>query len=70
MSEKLMGPGYWYAKHGRSVEPRQTVYIETWVAEEIKMEAARQERSVSWIMQRAWALAKAELRRMPGAQKV
>lgn len=34
--------------------------------QEIKDEAVRQDRSLSWIMQRAWKIARAEIKAIPG----
>jgi uncharacterized small protein (TIGR04563 family) len=35
--------------------------------EEINGEAARLERSLSWVVQRAWKVARAEIRELPGS---
>ena len=34
--------------------------------EETKLEAARQDRSISWIIQTAWRIAREDMRRYPG----
>lgn len=46
---------------------RQCLYIEMGLLDEIRAEAHRQDRSLSWIMQRAWAAARTQLNAMPGA---
>lgn len=46
---------------------RQCLYIELALLEEIRSEAFRQDRSLSWIVQRAWAAARSQMRAMPGA---
>ena len=46
---------------------RQCLYIEVGLLEEIREEAFRQDRSLSWIMQRAWVAARAQVSSTPGA---
>lgn len=36
-------------------------------AEELRAEAKRLERSMSWVIQRAWQIAREEIRKMPSA---
>ena len=42
-----------------------TLYFRDEVLAETQREAVRQDRSISWIIQAAWRLARAELRAMP-----
>lgn len=42
-----------------------TLYFRDEVLAETQREAVRQDRSISWIIQAAWKLARAELRAMP-----
>jgi uncharacterized small protein (TIGR04563 family) len=42
-----------------------TLYFRDDVLAETQREAVRQDRSISWIIQAAWKLARAELRAMP-----
>ncbi len=44
-----------------------TLYFNAAMLAETQKEALRQDRSVSWIIQAAWRLAREEIRRMPGA---
>jgi uncharacterized small protein (TIGR04563 family) len=44
---------------------KQSLYFPAKMLEEIQAEASRQDRSLSWVMQQAWRLAKGELRAMP-----
>ena len=44
-----------------------TLYFNAAMLAETQKEALRQDRSVSWIIQAAWRLARDEIRRMPGA---
>lgn len=46
---------------------KQSLYFPAEMLEEIKAEAARLDRSVSWLVQRAWKRARAQVRGMPGA---
>lgn len=48
-------------------QQRQCLYIQVELLDEIRAEASRQERSLSWVIQRAWALARRRLNAMPGA---
>jgi uncharacterized small protein (TIGR04563 family) len=49
----------------KSDKRKQSLYFPNEQLDEIKAEANRLDRSLSWIMQRAWSLAKAEIRKMP-----
>lgn len=44
---------------------KQSLYFPDEMLREIQEEALRQDRSLSWIVQMAWKLARAEIRRMP-----
>jgi uncharacterized small protein (TIGR04563 family) len=44
---------------------KQSLYFPEVMLQEIQREAARLDRSLSWVMQRAWKLARAELRKLP-----
>ena len=49
----------------RTDKRKQSVYIPEAMLSEIKREAERQERSLSWIMQRAWKIARGEIMKTP-----
>jgi len=49
---------------------KQSLYFPENLLEEIKEEAIRQDRSLSWIIQRAWLVAREELRRIPSTMEV
>jgi uncharacterized small protein (TIGR04563 family) len=53
---------------GVSVKTKQSLYMESQVWEEIEREAQRLERSSSWIVQAAWAVARERLRAFPGSE--
>jgi len=42
-----------------------TLYFSSGLLEETQREAIRQDRSISWIIQAAWRLAREEVRRLP-----
>jgi uncharacterized small protein (TIGR04563 family) len=46
---------------------KQSLYFPASMLEEIKKEASRLDRSMSWVVQRAWKIARAEIGRTPGA---
>ncbi len=49
---------------------KQSLYFPEDMLDEIQREATRQDRSLSWIVQQAWKVARAELRRMPSPNDV
>lgn len=44
---------------------KQSLYFPEAMLQEIKDEAARLDRSLSWIVQRAWKLARTDIKRIP-----
>lgn len=44
---------------------KQSLYFPETMLEEIKAEAVRLDRSLSWVVQRAWKLAKGEIAKIP-----
>jgi uncharacterized small protein (TIGR04563 family) len=49
---------------------KQSLYFPEEMLEEIQREATRQDRSLSWIVQQAWKVARADIRRMPSVNDV
>ena len=49
---------------------KQSLYFPESMLQEIQQEAARLDRSLSWVMQRAWKVACAELRKLPSVDDV
>ncbi|MCP3164341.1 TIGR04563 family protein [Myxococcus qinghaiensis] len=49
---------------------KQSLYFPEDMLEEIQREATRQDRSLSWIVQQAWKVARAEIRKMPSVNDV
>ena len=54
----------------QSDKRKQSLYFPKQMLLEIQQEAARLDRSLSWVMQRAWRLAKAEIRKLPSVNDV
>jgi len=44
---------------------RQALYFPAEMLEELQHESHRQDRSISWLIQQAWKIGRAEMRRMP-----
>ena len=44
---------------------KQSLYFPEKMLEEIKREALRQDRSLSWIVQRAWTISRDEIKKFP-----
>ena len=49
-----------------AAKKKLTLYFPEDMLEETKLEAARQDRSISWIIQTAWRIAREDMRRYPG----
>ena len=49
---------------------KQSLYFPESMLTEIKEEAARLDRSLSWIVQRAWKLARTEIKKLPSVNDV
>ncbi|MCI0570056.1 MAG: TIGR04563 family protein [Myxococcaceae bacterium] len=49
---------------------KQSLYFPEDMLEEIQREAVRQDRSISWIVQQAWKVARGDIRRMPSVNDV
>ena len=49
---------------------KQSLYFPEEMLKEIEIEAQRQDRSLSWIVQQAWKIARADLRKIPSPNDV
>lgn len=49
---------------------KQSLYFPESMLTEIKEEAARLDRSLSWVVQRAWKLARIEIKKLPSVNDV
>lgn len=54
----------------RSDKRKQSLYFPEEMLQEIKDEAARLDRSLSWVVQRAWKIARLEIRKLPSVNEV
>jgi uncharacterized small protein (TIGR04563 family) len=45
---------------------KQSLYFPAAMLKDIKAEAVRQDRSLSWVVQQAWRIACAEIKKFPG----
>ena len=60
---------------GRNAQPestsdkrKQSLYFPEAMLQEIQHEAARLDRSLSWVMQRAWKTARLEIKKLPSIE--
>lgn len=49
---------------------KQSLYFPEDMLEEIQREAVRQDRSISWIVQQSWKVARGDIRRRPSVNDV
>ena len=49
---------------------KQSLYFPEDILAEINHEAERQDRSLSWIVQQAWRVARAEMAKLPGINEI
>jgi len=49
---------------------KQSLYFPEEMLAEIERESQRQDRSLSWIVQQAWKIARADIKRMPSPNDV
>jgi len=49
---------------------KQSLYFPEAMLQEIKDEAARLDRSLSWIAQRAWKIARVEIKKIPSVNDI
>jgi uncharacterized small protein (TIGR04563 family) len=54
----------------RSDKRKQSLYFPETMLNEIKAEAVRLDRSLSWIVQRAWKLARTDIRKFPSVNDI
>jgi len=54
----------------RSDKRKQSLYFPETMLQEIKEEAARLDRSLSWVVQRAWKLARNDIRKIPSVNEI
>ena len=49
---------------------KQSLYFPEDMLKEIQTEAARQDRSLSWIVQKAWKIARVDIRKLPSINEL
>lgn len=54
---------------GKSDKRKQSLYFPEEMLQEITAEAARQDRSLSWIVQKAWKIARREITKYPSVNE-
>lgn len=50
-----------------AIKQKLTLYFPPELLEEARLEAQRQERTISWILQKAWEFARHDIHRLPSA---
>jgi uncharacterized small protein (TIGR04563 family) len=54
----------------KSDKRKQSLYFPESMLQEIKEEANRLDRSLSWVVQRAWKLARVDIKKLPSVNEV
>ncbi len=49
---------------------KQSLYFPESMLQEIKEEAARLDRSLSWVVQRAWKISRLEIKKLPSVNEI
>ncbi len=49
---------------------KQSLYFPEEMLDEIQREASRQDRSLSWIVQQAWRMARIDIRKIPSPNEI
>lgn len=57
-------------KSSGSDKRKQSLYFPESMLQEIKDEAARLDRSLSWVVQRAWKMARLEIKKIPSVNDI
>jgi len=58
------------ADASKSDKRKQSLYFPESMLEEIKVEAGRLNRSLSWVVQRAWKVARQDVKKLPSVNDV
>ena len=58
------------SKSAGSDKRKQSLYFPEAMLQEIKDEAARLDRSLSWVVQRAWKMARLEFKKIPSVNDI
>jgi uncharacterized small protein (TIGR04563 family) len=55
---------------GTSDKRKQSLYFPESMLDDIKAEAKRLKRSLSWVVQRAWKVARRDVKNLPGVNEI
>ncbi len=58
------------AGESKTDKRKQSLYFPESMLQEIKEEAARLDRSLSWVVQRAWKLSRLEIKKLPSVNDI
>ena len=58
------------AEGSKTDKRKQSLYFPESMLQEIKEEAARLDRSLSWVVQRAWKISRLEIKKLPSVNDV
>ncbi len=61
-------PSYKHPMAPTTDKRKQSLYFPEEMLKEIQEEASRQDRSMSWIVQQAWKVSRAQIARVPGVE--
>jgi uncharacterized small protein (TIGR04563 family) len=62
-------PAYEWSEMANADKRKQSLYFPEDMLKEIQDEAARQDRSLSWIVQKAWKIARKEIMKYPSVNE-
>jgi uncharacterized small protein (TIGR04563 family) len=58
------------SENSKTDKRKQSLYFPESMLQEIKEEAARLDRSLSWVVQRAWKISRLEIKKLPSVNEV
>jgi uncharacterized small protein (TIGR04563 family) len=58
------------SENSKTDKRKQSLYFPESMLQEIKEEAARLDRSLSWVVQRAWKISRLEIKKLPSVNDV
>lgn len=70
IGDKESKPATVSAADSKTDKRKQSLYFPESMLQEIKEEAARLDRSLSWVVQRAWKISRLEIKKLPSVNDV
>jgi uncharacterized small protein (TIGR04563 family) len=70
IGDKDQKPTVASAADSKTDKRKQSLYFPESMLQEIKEEAARLDRSLSWVVQRAWKISRLEIKKLPSVNDV